>query len=617
MASYLRLLRQGSSALATIAFGLSLCVSAAGASAAPLIPEAGYSLVEQITFKLRKETEHLDFTSSRAEIFYNFHPADPDANQNPATRPLFVFFNGGPGCPTCEGLLSTNTGPRSMHPEPWGPTPKQAATSLNAYSWTRMGHLLYIDAPATGYSYNLSPTDFDYTFGFYDAQNFNPYIDAAQLVRVLLRFLNAHPDIRNNPVVLVGESYGGTRVTTMLNLLLNYRRYGDGSDDIYVDPQLSKEVQTFLDQRHQKPKGSVYAPSFIARQFGRQILIQPQLTGANQSQVTGDLYEEANSPIDKLASRKGMIFERCPLAPRPEDPPCDKAENAIRFVMFTLDISPYHTRRTLKNQGADGADSELGVTMWTWARLFTTKPVRELLDYEVTWIDGLYINNRYAFDYDGHSWFPYNVKTEPYPKGDAEPGALPGTERPWIEAMPQALEEAWAQYQASTDPDPTLGWLFPQVFGLGLAPIYNFVSCPPLGVYNAFYTNSATAMNYDITPQSNRYGALFLENLPFVKTMITNAGLDVMVYTPALPPSLRSYPELVKSVDVQYDSAGTGDATIRIQYQTFSFAKLRSIFPRGQTIWFPTYPEAGHAVSAGMPAKLLNDVTAWMAGTKP
>ncbi|WP_157817597.1 hypothetical protein [Candidatus Thiodictyon syntrophicum] len=330
----------------------------------------------------------------------------------------------------------------------------------------------------------------------------------------------------------MGESYGGTRVTTMLNLLLNYRRYGDGSDDIYVDPQLSKEVQAFLDQRHQKPKGSVYAPSVIARQFGRQILIQPQLTGANQSQVTGDLYEEANSPIDQLASRKGTIFERCSTAR--DAPPCDKAENAIRFVMLNLDISPYHTKRTLINQGADGAYSELAVTVWTWGRLILTKPVTELLDFDVTRIDGFYINNRYAFDYDGHSWFPYNVKTEPYPKGDAEPGALPGTERPWMEVMPQVLGDAWAQYEASTPPDPTFGRFFFEEFGWGLPPILNFISCPPLGVYNAFYTNSATAMNYDITPQSNRYGALFLENLPFVKTMITNAGLDVMVYTPAL-----------------------------------------------------------------------------------
>jgi hypothetical protein len=45
---------------------------------------------------------------------------------------------------------------------------------------------------------------------------------------VLLRFLKAHPQIQANQVVLVGESYSGTRVSTMLNLLLFYPGYASG-----------------------------------------------------------------------------------------------------------------------------------------------------------------------------------------------------------------------------------------------------------------------------------------------------------------------------------------------------------------------------------------------------
>jgi len=607
--------RQGLSALAAIALGLYLSIGAADTQLKPLLPEAGYSDVEQIQFALQRPGARLVYTSSRAEIFYNFHPAE----QDPAGKPLFVFFNGGPGCPTCEGLLSTNTGPRSMHPQPWGPTPPEASTSLNPDSWTSMGNLLYIDAPATGYSYNLHPTPRLFwptliTSGLYDAQNFNPYIDAAQMVRVLLRFLSAHPAIRDNPVVLVGESYGGTRVTTMLNLLLNYHRYGDRGTDIYVDPQLALEVQRYLDQRYRKRKGWVYPPRVIAKQFGRQILIQPQLTGANQSEVTGDMYEEPNSPIDQLAWRKGKVFERCIDAP---DAPCNKAEHAIRFVMFDLDISPYHTQRLMQNKENGYVDSEAWVTIWTWARLFTTGPATELLHFDVTQIDGLYIANRAFRDADtGIYWSPYNLRI---PLSDStsipEPNTLPGTERAWIEAMPQLITDARAQYDETVADASSFGRFFFDQFGLGLPPNLNYVSCPPLGVYHAFYRNSATAAHFDITPESVRYGELFLGNLPFVKTMITNADLDLMIYSPALTPSLRRY-DLVKSADAHSDCADC-DGTIEINYQRTAFAKLGHLFPRRQTIWFPRYRNAGHAVSASMPRKLIEDVAAWMAGTKP
>ena len=50
----------------------------------------------------------------------------------------------------------------------------------------------------------------------FNTKNFNSLTDAAQVIRVLLRFLLAHPDLTGNEVILVGESYGGTRVSTML-----------------------------------------------------------------------------------------------------------------------------------------------------------------------------------------------------------------------------------------------------------------------------------------------------------------------------------------------------------------------------------------------------------------
>ena len=100
-----------------------------------------------------------------------------------------------------------------------------------------MGNLLYIDAPVTGFSYNVSPDAANLSgriSEFFLKGNFNPFIDAAQMTRVILRFLDNHPDIQANEVILVGESYSGTRVSTMLNLLLFHPKYAD-SGKLYQD----------------------------------------------------------------------------------------------------------------------------------------------------------------------------------------------------------------------------------------------------------------------------------------------------------------------------------------------------------------------------------------------
>ena len=106
--------------------------------------EAGFSEIEPISFSFQQEgLRTLNYTSSRARLFYSFQPAESDARN----KPLFVLLNGGPGCATTTNFFSMNTATYTLDKERTGGEP----CKKNPYSWTQLGNLLYIDAPNTDF----------------------------------------------------------------------------------------------------------------------------------------------------------------------------------------------------------------------------------------------------------------------------------------------------------------------------------------------------------------------------------------------------------------------------------------------------------------------------------
>jgi hypothetical protein len=165
-----------------------------------------------------------EMRSHRTRLFYSFIPAEEDAK----SKPVFVFFNGGPGF-TSMLLFSFGTGPLTLSADDWA-----AAPLVNTHSFTKLGNLLYIDARHAGFSYSTTehPELEEERAAAVAVGSFNTAVDGADFVRVLLRVLRQQPALRNNPVVIVGESYGGTRASVMLSLLLEPREnlgYQDAS----------------------------------------------------------------------------------------------------------------------------------------------------------------------------------------------------------------------------------------------------------------------------------------------------------------------------------------------------------------------------------------------------
>ncbi len=208
-----------------------------------------------------------------ARMFTSFHPAEADA----AHAPLLVFFNGGPGAATSLALLAYGTGAMTLDPADLDrtvprtgvgelPTGEVPVAHANSRSFTRFASTLHVDERQAGFSYGIgtSPSS---------PCRFSVMDDAVDFLRVLLAFFDAHEALRHVPLVLVGESYGGTRAVTMLHALLRYR-------EAALPPDLVDAIQAHLDRVFPGSSGR-HPPEEIASHL-RAALIEPFVLGKLQ-----------------------------------------------------------------------------------------------------------------------------------------------------------------------------------------------------------------------------------------------------------------------------------------------------------------------------------------------
>ena len=125
---------------------------------------------------------------------------------DPATAPLVVWFNGGPGvrprpplpsvlvshvargarqCSSLGGGLFSEFGPFSPNAD--------GALELNPYAWSRRANIVFIESPS-GVGFSYSGDHDDYTVG--DART------AADAYAFLLKFAERYPEVRAATVVL-------------------------------------------------------------------------------------------------------------------------------------------------------------------------------------------------------------------------------------------------------------------------------------------------------------------------------------------------------------------------------------------------------------------------------
>lgn len=236
--------------------------------AVDVAPEAGFLEVRTEDYVAEGDAR----TSPTHRIWYSFQPA----KHYPESKPLAVFFNGGPGSATSQYLFSLNTGPKTLDPLRTGSNDVAANNSAN---WTDFANLLYIDAPGTGFSYPVKSPD-----GSTPPLGTDMDRDAAIFLQVVTRFLVHHPTLDDNDVLIVGESYGGARAVLMMDHLLNYGRLID-TTAAYQDADLHYELSLYFGRAF----GTLYPNrAQIVERWGQQALIQPVVAGDEQLEQ-GDL----------------------------------------------------------------------------------------------------------------------------------------------------------------------------------------------------------------------------------------------------------------------------------------------------------------------------------------
>jgi len=548
---------------------------------AQTLPEAGFITLGETDFYFHSGSwsNRIALRSSPARIWYVYQPADED----PLEKPLFVFYNGGPGGATSSGLLSANTGRLAV----WRDGESGASAIIpNAASWTRAGNLLHVDARTTGFSYSLmdDPGDDEARRCEFDAQNYNSFIDGADFVRLILRFLEAHPAIRSNRVVLVPESYGGTRTIVMLHLLLYYENYADGRE-IFQAPGLVDEIRNHYAAVFPDYLGQTVPPGVVAGQFGHQILIQTSITWPNQQSVEVEMLEAPGSILDWLAAETGVPYVRYRDQPDADpNPTWDLIMNNIYEYLYLIDRDPYICSKPDGFFNGHRAAAQNFLTRPDTLSLMIGMNAALIADMYASARSGAYktkLARAFSDDLD------FSAFIGPPPRPDADPAA----------SMPADEDDMAA------------------VFG-PLRPWDNFFLDLNYEVTNVFAWNRVTFQGYsDVAFRtSNLFGRLFLEEAAWVETFATNAAFDIVVFTPALPEALGRHTDILSRSE--FVAAGPIGAErpgqIVLTYRPGSVPGSSVV---SRTIRFPRYTQSGHAVTMIEPGEMLEDVIAWLWST--
>ncbi|HET9953218.1 MAG TPA: hypothetical protein VFQ61_01875 [Polyangiaceae bacterium] len=459
-------------------------------------PEAGFIALEKTAYQARLEGDR-EFTSEPARLFYNFVPAETGAKE----KPVIVLFNGGPGAPATL-LRCFGTGPNSLDAEDLSAPP-----APNPYRFTRFGSLLYIDPRFSGFSYGVTEhpeSDAEREQAFRE-DSLNPTRDAADFAQVILRVLNKIPAIRNNPVVLVGESYGGTRAALMLDILT------DLGDDfsIYVNQAWKAELDEHFASVFARPERANRASR--AKQFGWQILIQPLLFGAAQYDKMGDfsqrLYRDPAGPCRYHVGRTGAW--------------CEELERAATRTM--VDPKSFET-------------------------IVGVSPQR---------VPGLAASDR-----DG------------------------------------AFRGARSEATSETGFEELLGGL---------------------PTWDAYYTDQISVALGNLTRTTEIYSYVHtaLRSLTQTQTLITNALMDGVIESSSILEVLASMDGIqIESVAMpstaQADTISPADRPVDRLYTVRYPAADQT---REFTLFFPVYPDSGHAVTVSQPDKFFADVQHFLAST--
>ncbi|XP_042483285.1 serine carboxypeptidase-like 45 isoform X1 [Macadamia integrifolia] len=133
-------------------------------------------------------------------LFYYFVEAETE----PASKPVVLWLNGGPGC------SSVGLGAFSEH------GPFRPSGERNQYSWNREANMLYLETPAgVGFSYSTNASYYTMV---------DDKMTAEDNLMFLRRWFVKFPEYKGRDFFITGESYAGHYVPQLALLIVQFNK---------------------------------------------------------------------------------------------------------------------------------------------------------------------------------------------------------------------------------------------------------------------------------------------------------------------------------------------------------------------------------------------------------
>lgn len=140
--------------------------------------------------------------SGRA-LFYWF----TEAAEDPSSKPLVLWLNGGPGCSSIAYGMAEEVGPFHVNKD-------GNSLYLNSYSWNQVANILFIDSPVgVGFSYSNTSSDI---------LNNGDKRTAEDSLAFLLKWVERFPQYKGRDFYIAGESYGGHYVPQLSQAIVRH-----------------------------------------------------------------------------------------------------------------------------------------------------------------------------------------------------------------------------------------------------------------------------------------------------------------------------------------------------------------------------------------------------------
>ncbi|XP_038984500.1 serine carboxypeptidase 1-like [Phoenix dactylifera] len=134
-------------------------------------------------------------------LFYYF----VESPQDPSTKPLVLWLNGGPGCSSLGGGAMVELGP-------FGVNSDGRTLYANIYAWNNVANVIFLESPAgVGFSYSNTTSDYKLSGDKRTAEDSYTF---------LVNWLERFPQYKTREFYITGESYAGHYIPELASLIL-------------------------------------------------------------------------------------------------------------------------------------------------------------------------------------------------------------------------------------------------------------------------------------------------------------------------------------------------------------------------------------------------------------